>query len=667
MLDITAFTNALRAGSVSFVSALGAIPFSDDEGEVARIRGEDALVVPLGRPGDAHPWLTLRLPLEPGGGAAWPARYADLTAAAGAITAHLPTGVSILDIDEIRGTPVALIHDWVPGETLTARVTRSRERHARDRLGELLRPLADLAEALRLSGLVHGDIAPGNIIVRPGGEMTLIDLDRAGFRDGDPPVEPRRRTGYRLPRGGSSPEAEDAFALLVLMTSIAVMADASVPIEHEHAPEWTHPSLLFSSWDLMDLQRSRLVREIGDQLGARSRGLLDRLIAASIGNPDHAPGLLREAVRDIRRDGPGSVAGPAVFDDDELGWHLPGRPEERMAPVPLPDIDLGWPQPPETGGPASGWGAPATPDAPFSTTWPEAPAAPLEVEPAASIAGDPTSVAALVDGLRAMAMPDRDGPSRRRQRSETRRLRVGQRLHRALAENDRAVLVELAMSGDLAELGESDRQDVLQVVRALSYDAIARAIATDDDEAILASIDAGVFASDDELDPAFRDRVRLARQRASWTERVRLAARARDGRAGAELLREPPPGGVERLPEAVRRQLARLAEEQDAVEAANEAIRLRDANALAASLGRLVALRPVWTDLVEAADVVRLLGAGQIEGRLVARLASGELADSEQWLVDIVIAAGRLPEVTRLAGLTPRDVDRMIHRRIEDG
>jgi hypothetical protein len=31
-------------------------------------------------------------------------------------------------------------------------------------------------------------------------------------------------------------------------------------------------------------------------------------------------------------------------------------------------------------------------------------------------------------------------------------------------------------------------------------------------------------------------------------------------------------------------------------------------------------------------------------------------------MVDLVIASGRLPEVTRLAGLSPRDVDRMIHR-----
>jgi hypothetical protein len=112
----------------------------------------------------------------------------------------------------------------------------------------------------------------------------------------------------------------------------------------------------------------------------------------------------------------------------------------------------------------------------------------------------------------------------------------------------------------------------------------------------------------------------------------------------------------------VRRQVTRLAEEQRAGEAAQVAIRRRDANALAVALGRLVEVRPVWTERIDADDVVRLLGAEQIEERLVGLLAGGRLADSDQWMVDLVIASGRLPEVTRLAGLSPRDVDRMIHR-----
>jgi hypothetical protein len=661
MLDITAFSNALRDGTVSFVSSLGARAFLDDAGEVVRIRGEDALIVPLGVAGDPHPRYTLRLPLEHDGGVGWAARYADVAAAAGTIVGHLPTGVTILDIDEIRGTAVALLYDWVPGETLTARVTRSRERHTRDRLAELLWPLADLADALRLSGLVHGDIAPGNIVVRPDGVMTLIDLDRMAFRDAAP-VEPRRRVGYRLPRGGGAPEAEDAFAQLVLMTSIGILADASVPIDHERAPDWTNPALLFSSWDLMDLQRSRLVREIEHQLSPLSRELLGLLIAATSGHGDQAPTLLREAVRAIHRSGTHPTAVIDALDDVDGGWHLAGQGATAdREPLDLPDLDFGWPEAPAPARPA-GWREPPGIDRVEpepEITWPE----PTRLDAPAPTAPAERSVATLLDEIRAATLASgRDAPTRRQQRGDRRRQRVAERLRRALVENDRPVLVDLAMSGALAELGESDRQDVLQVVRALSHDAIARAVATDDDEAILASIDTSVFADDEDLDPAFRDRVRLAREREAWTERVREAARARDGRASAALLRTPPASGVERLPEAVRRQVTRLADEQAAVEAATAAIRRLDANGLAMALGRLAELRPLWTDLVDAADVVRLLGADQIETRLVGLLAGGTLADSDQWMVDLVIASGRLPEVTRLAGLAPRDVDRMIHR-----
>lgn len=680
MLDITVLTNALRDGSVSFVSALGARPFLDDAGDPVRIRGEDALIVPLGASGDRHPRYALRLPLENAGGASWPGRYAEIAAAAGTITAHLPHDMTILDVEEIRGSSVALLYDWVPGETLTARVTRARERHARDRLSELLWPLADLADALRTSGLVHGDIAPGNIIVRPDGDMRLVDLDRAGFRDGTQSVETRRRVGYRLPRGGGAPEEEDAFALLVLMVSIAVLADASVPIDHERAHEWTHPALLFSSWDLMDPQRSRLVRELEHQLSPLTRELLDRLIAACTGRPERVTALLREAAREIHRSATRPV--PRDGDPDEDGdasWHLSGSPE-----VPEPDLpaaEFGWPDAPAQRSRQDETGWPDASVAPEQATrrpepdwpepgWPELPeakpAAPVASWPEASSPGAERSLDTIVSEIQAVTAPMVSGPTRRQQRAERRRRQVGSRLRRALSENDRPVLIDLAMSGALAELEDSDRQDVLQVVRALSYDAIARAIATDDDEVILASIDRSVFAEDADLDPAFRDRVRLARTREAWTERVRVAARERDGRASVDLLADPPADGVERLPEAVRRQLKRLADEQRATEAAQGAIRQRDANGLVQALGRLVELRPVWTDNVDAADVVRLLGMEQIEQRLVRLLVDQTLVSRDQWMVDVVIAAGRLPEVTRLAKLAPRDVDRMIRRNVAE-
>src|SRR5690606_23349734 len=123
----------------------------------------------------------------------------------------------------------------------------------------------------------------------------------------------------------------------------------------------THPALLFSSWDLMDPQRSRLVREIEDQLSPLTRELLDRLIGACTGRPDHAQAMLRDATRLIHRVGTRPAAGSGIVEVDD-GWHLverDGGPAEVSGP---PGIDAGWPgaSEPARARPEPGW--PAMPD-----------------------------------------------------------------------------------------------------------------------------------------------------------------------------------------------------------------------------------------------------------------------------------------------------------------
>jgi hypothetical protein len=669
MLDITAFSNALRDGTVSFLTPLDLRPFLDADERIVSVNGEDAIVFPLARDGD-RPQFALRLPLDAGAGSRWPARYAELASIGGAIQAHLPDGLTILDVDDVPGIDVALLYAWVPGETLTTRVTRARERVARDRLTDLLWPLADLAEALRMSGMAHGDIAPGNLIVRPDGGIVLVDLDRMGYHDASALPEPRRRAGYRLPRGGGAPAEEDAFALLVLMASCGILADASVPIDHERAHAWSHPTLLFSTWDLMDPQRSRLVREVEEQLSTLSRGLLDLLIAACNGHPDRLSGIVREATRHIRRHGQKPEGDETAFMHPPEWRVVPSR--ARAAPPAVPEDD--WraevaPAPTERPVPG-GWRVepepePASP--PAEVTWPEPVSDPDATRAAAAeVAMQWHTVPELLEAIRSVsAPPDATGAGERRQRRAARRRQdVAERLRRALAANDRAVLVDLAMSGALAELGDSRREDVVQVVRALAHDTLNRAVASDDDERIVAAVDESVFAQDTDLDPAFRDRVRLARDRERWAGRMLAAVREADGRVCATLLVDAPPGGVDRLPPSIRGQARRLADQHEAISDAQEAIRARDAGRLAQALGRLVAVRPTWSDHVDPAAVVALLGEDQIERRLMARFAAGKLAAEEQWMVDIVIAAGRLPEVTRLAGVAPKDVDGLIHRRV---
>ncbi|MDQ4045380.1 MAG: phosphotransferase, partial [Chloroflexota bacterium] len=527
MLDIVAFANAMRQGSVSFLRPLGLRPLEDASGEIVSFRDDDAIVFPMAR-SDDRPEFALRIPLDDASSRQWPALYADLASTVGAIQAHLPAEITILDVEGIPGTEVALLYDWVPGETLTHRVTRSHVRHEREQLDNLLWPLADIAEALRLGNMVHGDIAPGNIIVRPDGGMTLIDLDRMGHRE--EPITPRRRPGYRIPRGGGDPVEEDAFGLLVLMASCGILADISVPIDHERAPESSHPMLLFSSWDLMDPRRSRLVREIEGELTALSVRLLDLLVEACTGPPDRTPSLLHEAVRAVRR----SVSPPDTSKayGAESGWHvIPAAPRDNQGRA------LVHKEPDDR--------APAEEGHRSAASWPEAaPRARAQAE--ATQAGHPADEGVAVEratgtldwqpttrlvdmlqglGERGVAI---DRSAKRGRRAEQRRQMVATELREALAHNDRETLVRLAMSGSLAELGESSRSDLLQVVRALSHETISRAIASDDDGMIVAAVDETVFERDTDLDPIFRERIRLARSRLRWTDAVVEAIRTGD-------------------------------------------------------------------------------------------------------------------------------------------
>lgn len=641
MLDVTAFSNALLNGEVSFVESLKVLPVRDPRGGIVCFEGEDAVVFPM-TDNNLEPSLALRMPLEYASVRTWPSKYADLGGASETIARFLPSGMTILECDHAAGSDVALVYGWVPGETLTTRIARSTDRLLRDQLAELLPPLAELGEAMRTSGFVHGDIAPGNLILRPDRSIGLIDLDRANTRGADPVVAPRRRPGYRLPRGGGSPAEEDAFGLLVLMASCSILADSNVPLDHQSSAEETHPAVLFSSWDLMDPRRSRLVREVSGQLSKLSAMLLELLESACTGPSERSPALLLEAIHEIRLAG----VQPSMSDPDPPGanptWEIGQDSRSPSAGTRFREGDA-----PSTG-----------------ASWPRVTALP-KTKPIHRASG--RSVHALLEDIFAAiaSRVDERPVNRHIARSEKRRQQVSNELRIALEENDRDVLVRLAMSGALAELGDSERDDLLKVLRALAHETIERAIASDDDRMILDAIDESVFEREVDLDPAFRDRVMVAKDRVRWSDKVYEAVSRRDAQAVAGLLAKAPEGAIRRLSRPIARQASRLSDQWNAEVDAQRALAERDPNALAATLGRLVMVRPVWSDGVDMDAVLDLLGEIQIERRLIAQLSEDDLKPSDQWMVDVVTASGRLPEAIRRSGRSPRDLDHVMYRQRE--
>ncbi|MGK5548416.1 class IV lanthionine synthetase LanL [Streptomyces sp. URMC 127] len=148
-----------------------------------------------------------------------------------------------LELVEREGQ-VFLVRENVPGTALCCRVTevtRQREREReQDRGGDsrpgvpwpvaapLVKALFALVEAVHGAGLAIGDLAPGNVIVRPGGGLRLIDLESAA-RAGEA-VGLAGTPGYRAPGGGTGADPrDDLFALGGLLFLLATGHDPPPP------------------------------------------------------------------------------------------------------------------------------------------------------------------------------------------------------------------------------------------------------------------------------------------------------------------------------------------------------------------------------------------------------------------------------------------------------
>lgn len=638
MLDVIAFSNAMLAGSVSYLDSLGASAMVDTSGNARVHVGDDAAVYPLAR-GSAQrsaPQYALRVPLSADGARSWPERYADLQSVGGDIDRFLPAALTILDSD-VSGEPeLALLYRWIPGDSLTAFL---RKGASGDQLDAVVGSLADLADALPGSGLVHGDIAPGNIIVRPDITLALIDLDRMGEanRGG---MTPRRRPGYRLSDAGASPEAEDAFGLLVMMASVAAYRGiGQLPVDSD-LDRGAHQPLLFSSWDLMDPRRSELFRRLESELTGVPALLLEYLAGACLGPSSQATQMLAEAVNDVRRV-PKRRQAPSRAATESDSWNAS-------------EVDVVY----------DTW---AIPEEPIHASWPSMASEQPSEQPVEAWGGVTTrSLPETDDVLERMTelsslRPSADsGRTRHRRRGEHRRQQVASELRDALASNDRAVLVRLAMSGDIAELGDSDRSDLVMVLRALSYDQIARAVSSDQDASIIAAVDSEIFPSDGDVDESFQARVRLAREREVWVTQVIESVRQENRERCAGLLAMMPSGGLERLPPGIRDRAQRLADIATLAADVQRGIDRADLNAIVGPMARLSALTGRWATLVEADEIVAAIGYTRIRDRVIDRVGAGTLTREDQWLIDCVVAAGDLDDIARATGKSREELIRLI-------
>lgn len=216
--------------------------------------------------------------------------------------------VRVFDVGRTAdGSPYASM-DFVEGETLEARMTSGPPM----RVDQAVRMVADLlgaVAAMHAAGVVHGDIEPGNVLVKErGGRVspTLIGfgLDRSAQRSGAEPIDTERvrALAYMSPaqaRGESqADEASDVYSTAALLFSLLT---GRLPHRGEDADR------------LREHVRGgavRSIRDVREELGGPIAEVLDAALSSDASKRYASAEAFSKALRAalIRTRNPGSLA-----------------------------------------------------------------------------------------------------------------------------------------------------------------------------------------------------------------------------------------------------------------------------------------------------------------------------------------------------------------------
>jgi hypothetical protein len=231
---------------------------------------------------------------------------------------------------------------------------------------------------------------------------------------------------------------------------------------------------------------------------------------------------------------------------------------------------------------------------------------------AEAAAGRDASVVSVVDEADRRQIP-LGAELQRMARAAQDRIDVRAELEAAIATGDDEALAELAVSGRLVVLGDTDRSTLRKVLQAIERPSLEQALASDDDLLILAAWDPELFgdADDDLLNAS--DRVKLAESRVAWLESARAALKQRNPSVMIELLVDPPAGAIERLSPGERRRMLKEIESRKALASLQEAVSNDDDAAVISALnaveriGARIPERAIWQRIQQVVERVELV------------------------------------------------------------
>ena len=164
-----------------------------------------------------------------------------------------------------------LLMDWIDGETMENYIAENYQDNYT--MTMLCYRFCKMAAWLRSQPFAHGDIKPDNIMVRPDGNLTLVDYDGmfvSAMKGQKSPTIGTKDFSHPLRTVNDFDETIDDFALTSIALSLkAISLKPSLLDEYGAADR-----LLFSAEDYRDLSKSKVVVSLSELLGDTDLRLL---------------------------------------------------------------------------------------------------------------------------------------------------------------------------------------------------------------------------------------------------------------------------------------------------------------------------------------------------------------------------------------------------------
>ena len=256
---ISEYVRAIQDASSNLDKLAHLVPVLDDHGEPYRSSGAFAVVFKM-KDEQTGKCYALKCFLEEQEGRA--EAYRLIADELDCIDSSYVTSVKYLEKEifvdsscEEDEFPVLLM-DWVEGETMETYIANNyQDEYA---MGMLCYRFCKMAAWLRFQPFAHGDIKPDNIMVRPDGNLTLVDYDGMfvpAMKGQKSPTIGTKDFSHPLRTVDDFNETIDDFALASIALSLkAISLKPSLLDEYGAADR-----LLFSAEDYRDLSKSKVL------------------------------------------------------------------------------------------------------------------------------------------------------------------------------------------------------------------------------------------------------------------------------------------------------------------------------------------------------------------------------------------------------------------------